>query len=189
MDHEITEWFHSQAPPTHPYTKKCLTAFAFWGYEIKTTQYKIFDMDTNIATAIDVIVSDKEGKCCLLEIKTGFDSYHTKSTHFLESPLENIPNHALNQHFLQLLCCSVILEKHYQMNCIERCFVICIGEKGVTRHKLPPWAEKKRKGVYDRLIKKQQQKHTHDTMRSETLLRKGFEIRTDDEEEEEEQGG
>jgi hypothetical protein len=104
VDKEITEWVESRKVPTHSYTKKCLIALKHWGYEMKTTQYKIFDTLTNIATAIDVIAYDKEGCCCLLEIKTGFDSYHTKSTHFFEEPLASIPNHALNQHLLQILC-------------------------------------------------------------------------------------
>ena len=161
VDRELMESIQSGCLPRfHPYTHKILAAFSIWKYRIKDSQIMIFDLGLNIATAIDLAVYNEQNELIIVEIKTGFEGYHLKSTHFMETPLETRKNHSCNQHFLQLGMMCTFLQKHHSLDRFDHAFVIRVDDQGVTRYKLPEWTQKKE--IYEKLFKRQQEKRTHD---------------------------
>ena len=161
VDRELIQSIRSGCLPCfHPYTKKILAAFSIWKYRIKEGQIRIFDAELNIATAIDLVVYNEQNDLIVLEIKTGFEGYHLKSTHFMENPLESFKNHACNQHFLQLGVMCSFLKKHYSFDSFDQAYVIRVDDKGVTRYKLPEWTKKEQ--IYTKLLERQKQKLAHD---------------------------
>jgi hypothetical protein len=164
VDEEITALVNGTSGDNtdlHNYTKKWITATRHWKWTPVAAQLKIYDEDTQIATAIDCVCKDEEGKLIFVEVKTGFEDYVDNSTHFMHTPLGNVRNTPQNQHFLQLLIMCIIMEKYYWTNEYSA-FVVRIDEKGVRREALPSWAHDLKDAIYSILVEHTKQKKRHD---------------------------
>ena len=147
----------------HAYSKNWLSAVIHWRWRPVGAQVMIYDEALQIATAIDCIYKDAKGRLVVIEIKTGFDGYADKSTHFMREPLAEVTNAPLNQHFLQLLVSCAILEKHY-WGSPYRAYVVYLNERGVQRKKLPAWARRHQAAIYERLRTGALDKRRHDAI-------------------------
>ena len=141
VDEEVGQLVHGitllHAP--HTFTIKWLRALRHWKWKPIAAQLNIFDEHLSIATAVDCICMDEKGCVIIIEVKTGYEDYVHKSTHFMRAPLGDIKNTPQNQHFLQLGLMCIILEKHYWKH-PYKAYVVRIDERGIRREELPKWA-------------------------------------------------
>ena len=166
VDREITATLH--APPENPgelhdFTRKWLCAVKHWGWTPVAAQLMIYDEAVQIATAIDCVYKNEKGELVFIEVKTGFEDYADKSTHFMRPPLGDVRNTPRNQHFLQLAVSCAILERHYWSSKYEA-FVVRIDRGGIRREPLPEWAERHKDAVYEALLEHAREKRRHDRL-------------------------
>ena len=87
----------------HPYTRKLLKSLEKIKLDIVDAQVPVFDLDTGIATAIDLICENKEtNSLYLIEIKCGFnDNTYTDHNSQMKHELKDISNSPKHQHQVQ----------------------------------------------------------------------------------------
>jgi hypothetical protein len=108
------------------------------GIRLVASEVPIADEDARVATAIDAIGEDSEGRVVIIEFKAGYQ----KGTHG-HGPLDNlpglsVPSTPLNHALLQLGMTRAILEENYGVYADQYLLVVSNGG-GVTLRSLPAW--------------------------------------------------
>ena len=132
----------------HPYTKKVLDAMRHWDLRLVACQVPIVWSEANTATAIDMVVCDKDsGEALCVELKTGFDGYEDGAwDNEDEQPNtfhDDILDTAHNRNSLQVCLTTQILKHGYGLKHAPNCSVWYVNRTGV--HRRPPAPE-----VWDR---------------------------------------
>lgn len=153
VDHQISAWASGKKPKgrIHPYTNKMIKAFSMWGWTPICGQLVVSDDHAKVATAVDVVAADENGRLILIEVKCGGVGYLRSSTGKFQSPLGAVANHPLNQYFLQATMNSVLFSRTFNGPAKRKTYVVNVDVNGVERMALPKWAERAGKDMSDRL--------------------------------------
>jgi hypothetical protein len=122
----------------HPWARLILKQLLNLGIYIIATEYAVCDEEMGIATAIDFIGADAEGRIYLFELKTS-SSWALFSTPQPATPmtgcLSRLPNSAMNRAMVQLAITSLMLSRSLKFNNFRAC-VLFLGEWDVAKRQL-----------------------------------------------------
>ena len=124
-----------------PTTVKIIEYYDKCGWKSVYSQFVVYCDEMKLATAIDAICMDSEYRLILIEIKTGYENYMLKSSGNMDrrSPMHEIPNCPLNQHYLQLLLAKLMIEKLWKVKVYSSYVIQAVGTQTPIAHKLPEW--------------------------------------------------
>jgi len=89
------------------------------------SEFIVYDENTNVATAIDLIVYDINRNFIAIEIKTGYENEdYTKDSGCMSGNFYGIPDNYLNRHKIQLLTGVYLFEKNGHQFSIKDCYII-----------------------------------------------------------------
>lgn len=125
----------------HAHTQRFFTALAKKGLIPFLSEFEDFYAQYGIASSIDLIcLSEKTGRVCVVEIKTGGENYFCHSSAQLQNPpsLAAVDgNSPLNQAFLQLSVYYQMLVDHYPALALGSHYVAQICSDHVKFYRLP----------------------------------------------------
>jgi hypothetical protein len=141
------EEFSKQFMAIHPYSIKAFQFLKTNNWDPITAELAIGDTDLMIATAIDMVCMDQNGKVILIEWKTGMDYSMLRGTTQMDGPVHE-DDCPLNQAFLQLLFGKIILEMQYGIRSDEE-YVVQIKHSGVVEYRIPSTFLGKKNALYN----------------------------------------
>lgn len=152
--HQLPKEFFTNPLIRKPYTKeiknKCrrlhIDTVTWWKIMIKLnwtpiqTQVPVAHQRVPIATAVDVVAKDVNGKIIIIENKTGQTNYLFHHTGlYMKSPLKKLTDCVHHQHILQLLGTKKMYERTYPNQEIKRAVIIYVNKSGAHISDLPSW--------------------------------------------------
>jgi len=107
-------------------------------------QVPVGNNSLGIGTLVDVVVWDtKEGKYRCTENKTGFENYLEKSSgSCMLAPFNDQPDHALNQHHLQLGITHELYKSTFPAHKVGEPMLLRFHSSGVDEYTRPDWIKK-----------------------------------------------
>lgn len=120
----------------HNYTKKAIIAMRQWKLLPCRAEFKIYDLESFVATKLDALLLDEKGEFCLFDWKCGLDDYILKGVGMMRGPMSKYSDCPLHQAYLQILFEMVWLKKHYNF-VIPNLYVVQIIQDGIIAHPLP----------------------------------------------------
>jgi hypothetical protein len=137
--HQRTDW--------HVYTKRVFSALAQARLEPIVPQLLVGSTEAYIATAVDLVCVDQahvnsinaRTPRILVELKCGFDTYHTVGTDYMNEPFEDLDDCPQNQHFLQLAFTRKLYQETFPAHedLVNEAYVCRVHRGGVDLYKLP----------------------------------------------------
>lgn len=91
---------------TDPFVKKLWDAFSERGWKIVDCQFPVGCASIGVGTRIDMLLEDKNGDIVIVELKCGFEGYHTLYETQLDGPLEGLSACCYNIHMATLVMSS-----------------------------------------------------------------------------------
>jgi hypothetical protein len=130
-----TEQFKACMGKLDVYTAKAILYLR--EFDLKPMCGEISIWNDVIATRVDNISTNADKEFILIEWKTGMDDYFKRGNSTMKGVLEGrFSNCPMNQAFLQLLICKMIIEKEYD-TAVHQQYVVHIKKDGVEALPIP----------------------------------------------------
>lgn len=120
----------------HKMTERVLQAFRFKSWTPIAAQVPVYDLESRIGTAVDVLCTSQQGHLLVVEVKIGYaNGAHDAGKGALLPPFGAFTDCPKNQHFLQLAATLELFQKTYN----RRAYGILLraDEAAVHIHRLP----------------------------------------------------
>jgi hypothetical protein len=136
-----------------PYLRYFWHAMKVEGLTPVATQVPVAHNVVRIGTLLDVLCIDEDGYYVVVELKTGFDNYYTKSNGRMRYPFEAQTNCPKNQHQLQIIGSHIMFKHTYPtLNTRPPIIIRCHSEEyDILR--LHKWAADKADAMFAELKK------------------------------------
>lgn len=127
---------------THEYTKKVIRAFKTWKLTPIMSEAPVSLYSINIATAIDIICCDSDGKLVLIELKTGMESNFSVGNGKMKGPWQAL-NSPKNQALCQMAIGGAIFEMNTGIKNVRK-YVVKVDSSGVYTFEVPKQLEERK---------------------------------------------
>lgn len=134
------------------YTKKLVAAKSLWGWTPLVAQFPIAIPLLSVGTCIDSLEVDSECRLIAVEHKYGYQQYLGCSNANMDTPLRDINNCPLHQHFLQIGLAVLILEAIYGIH-VHKAYVVYVDDYKVQPYELPMWFHERRTQIWETFVK------------------------------------
>ena len=95
------------------------------------TQVGVSHPTMKLATLIDVVCMDNKGSYRVIELKSGFETYYSKSNGKMNAPFEDQDNSPMNQHQLQLTATDAMFRHTFPTRSIGEPLIMRFDSNGV----------------------------------------------------------
>ncbi len=124
----LDDRFHAAHPLVDPITKRVVCKLGKLGLLGIAAEFRVYDRDLGVGTAIDLLCLDAEGRLVAIELKTGYnDGVFVRPRSSNESRMRDVfahvPDTVLNRARFQLALGVLLLERSYGV-VVDRSYVI-----------------------------------------------------------------
>ena len=116
VDNEVQRWMEkglAPSPSLHPFSRGFIALVTRLRLTPVATQVVCRDESCNIATLVDAVFLNAQGRIVVVELKTGFDGYNDSSNGRMREDFKHLSNSPHNQHKVQLAFTQVMFEKTF----------------------------------------------------------------------------
>jgi hypothetical protein len=122
VDTEIQHWMargfakqgdKGRAPPLHPFSRAFIALVTRLRLTPVATQVVCRDESCNIATLVDAVFLNAQGRIVVVELKTGFEGYNDASNGRMRGEFRHLTNAPANQHKVQLAFTQIMFERTF----------------------------------------------------------------------------
>jgi hypothetical protein len=138
---QLQAWCEMGSKPRDGLAKQIIESLTARNIRLIACEVPICDTENRVATAIDGIGEDEQGRVVVLEFKAGYQRGARGHGNLQTLPGVAVPSTPLNHATLQLAMTKAILGERYQIEADQHLLLISNG-KGVTLRALPAWAKK-----------------------------------------------
>ena len=135
---QLGVWCRTGLLPVDPLASQIATSLRSRGIKLHACEVPISDDTARVATAIDAIGEDSEGRVVVLEFKAGYQKGTRGHAPLRELTTKTVPSTPLNHALLQLGMTRAILAENYDVHATQHLLVVS-NSSGVALRTLPVW--------------------------------------------------
>jgi len=135
--HLSVDLFKKKHARVHPYLKRLVkNVFYPRNWTPVESEFKLFDEETGIGTAVDVVCVDERGVLHALEIKTGYETNWNVAEGAMEGPFSNLLSDSpRDRAAVQVLFELILIAKHHKVRQVEG-WVVHITDANIVQFEI-----------------------------------------------------
>jgi hypothetical protein len=132
----------------HPFTALAFKALKAGNLQPVASQVVVYDAALRLATAVDILCENKDGKHVVVELKCSSDFKYTAYNACMKHEFQQISNSIANQHLAQTLVTRALFERTYGTAALA--YILKVNQRGASWIRVPD-ATESLEGVLSRM--------------------------------------